>query len=574
MRPSLMRLAVAACTTTLALSIVLPRRADGQGREAVDTFDVVLLNGRIVDGTGAAWYRGDLAIRNGRIASLVPAGLLRSAPARVRLDVAGQVVAPGFIDIQAHSRGALLTGDGRVVSKITQGITTEILGEGWTNAPVNDRTLNASDDPPALQASFRTPDGFARWLAAMERHGIAVNVGSFLGATTVRSYAMGMSQRAPSPAELDTMKAVVRRAMEDGAFGLASALIYPPGTFASTTELVALAQAMAPFGGIYISHIRSEGDHFLEALDEALRIGKEGNVPVEVYHLKAMGRRNWSKVPLAIRKIDSARAAGQDIQANMYPYVATGTAWTACLPPWASADGKLFENLHDQATRAKIRAEMVAPSATWENNCALSGAEGMLIVDTLKTVNRPYSGKRLSEIARMQGKAWPDALLDLLVSEGQVGGAVYFMMSEPNVELEMKQPWIKFGTDAGGLDPDSATGLDHPRTYGSFPRILGHYVREQRVMPLEEAVRKLSSAVATRLAIPDRGVLREGFAADVVVFDPATIADRATFERPHQLSVGMSHVFVNGVSVVRDGQVTGAKPGVILRGRGARTTTP
>jgi len=574
MRLTAMSLVLAFWTATVPAASLPPRPSTRESRTVSDTFDVVLLNGRIVDGTGAAWHRGDLAITNGRIVRLVPAGLLRSAPARLRLDVGGQVVAPGFIDIQAHSRGALLTGDGRVVSKITQGITTEILGEAWTNAPVNDRTVNASDDPPALQAEFRKPDGFARWLAAMARHGTAVNVGSFLGATTVRSYAMGMSQRAPSPAEVDTMKAVVRRAMEDGAFGVASALIYPPGTFASTTELVALAQAMAPFGGVYISHIRSEGDHFLEALDEAIRVGKDGGVPVEVYHLKAMGRRNWPKIPLAIQKIDSARAAGLDIQANMYPYIATGTAWTACLPPWASADGKLFENLRSPSMRAKIRTEMVAPRTSWENNCALSGAQGMLIVDTLKTVNRPYSGKRLSEIARMQGKAWPDALLDLLVSEGQVGGAVYFMMSEPNVELEMKQPWIKFGTDAGGLDPDSAMGLDHPRTYGSFPRVLGHYVRERRIMPLEEAVRKLSSAVATRLAIPDRGVLREGFAADIAVFDPSTIADRATFERPHQLSVGMTHVFVNGVPVVRDGRVTGAKPGVILRGRGAKPTAP
>jgi dihydroorotase/N-acyl-D-amino-acid deacylase len=255
----------------------------------------------------------------------------------------------------------------------------------------------------------------------------------------------------------------------------------------------------------------------------------------------------------------------------MYPYIATGTAWTACLPPWSSADGKLFDNLRDPKIRAKIRGEMVAATVPWENNCALSGAEGMLIVATRKPENARFAGKRLSEIARAQGKHWADALLDLIVSEGEVGSAVYFMMSEANVALQMKQPWIKFGTDAGGIDPDSAKGLDHPRTYGSFPRILGHYVRELHVMALEDAIRKLSSAVATRLSIPDRGLLREGFAADVVVFDPATISDRATFERPHQLSVGIKHVFVNGVAVVRDGAVTGAKPGAVVRGPGAKS---
>lgn len=556
------------CRLLLALAWVpVPALAQSS---ASDSLDVVLLGGKVVDGTGSAWFRGDLGIRGGRIARLTPAGVLRNAPARLRLDVHDLVVAPGFIDIQAHSRDAATTGDGRVVSKITQGITTEIFGEGWTNAPVNHLTVNVAEDTPSLRSEFEKPDGFGRWLDAMGRHGVAVNVGSFLGATTVRSYVKGMSQGAPTPAELDTMRAVVRRAMEDGAFGVASAIIYPPGAFAGTEELIEMAKAMAPYGGVYISHIRSEGDHFLEALDEAIRIGREGGVPVEVYHLKAMGQRNWPKIKLAIRKIDSARAAGIDVQANMYPYIATGTAWTACLPPWSSADGKLFDNLRDPKVRAKIRAEMVAPTVSWENNCALSGAQGMLIVATRKPENARFAGKRLAEIARMQGKAWPDALLDLILSEGQVGEAVYFMMSEENVALQMQQPWIKFGTDAGGLDPDSAKGLEHPRAYGSFPRILGRYVREQRVLKLEDAIRKLSSAVATRLSIPDRGLLREGFAADVVVFDPATVADRATFERPHQLSAGIQHVFVNGVAVVRDGKVTGAKPGEVVRGPGAR----
>jgi dihydroorotase/N-acyl-D-amino-acid deacylase len=377
---------------------------------------------------------------------------------------------------------------------------------------------------------------------------------------------------APGPAsaaELDTMRAVVRRAMRDGAFGLASALIYPPAAFASTAELTEVAKAMAGTGGIYISHIRSEGDHFLEALDEAIAIGVGAGVPVEIYHLKAMGRRNWGKFPQAIAKIDSARAAGIDVQANMYPYVATGTSWTACLPPSASADGKLMANLRDPGARERIRQEMMAERTEWENNCSLSGPDGMLIAATSKPENAQFAGKRLAEIATMMKRPWADALLELVVSEGQPGGAIYFMMTEENVELAMRQPWIKFGTDAGGSDPATATGLTHPRGYGSFPRILGHYVRDRQVIGLEYAVRKLSSAVATRLGLADRGLLREGFAADVVVFDPATIADRATYERPHQLSVGVRHVFVNGVAVVQDGVVTGAKPGRALRGAGA-----
>jgi dihydroorotase/N-acyl-D-amino-acid deacylase len=535
-------------------------------------YDLVILHGRIVDGTGAAWFKGDLAIRGDRIVRLVPAGLLDQAEARLKLEAKGLIVAPGLVDIQAHSREALLTGDARVISKITQGITTEILGEGWTNAPINDQTETASQDPESLRAEFKKVDGFRRWLKAMEDRKIAVNVGSFVGATNARSYAMGARQGTPTAAELDTMRSVVRRAMEDGAFGLASALIYPPAAFASTAELVELAKVIRPYGGTYISHIRSEGDHFLEALDEAIQIGREAQVPVEVYHLKAMGRRNWPKIPIAIRRIDSARAAGIDVQANMYPYIATGTGWTACVPPWASADGKLFANLRDPSVRARIRAEMVAPRTSWENNCALSGADGMLIVATEKPENQRFAGKRLSEVARSTGKAWPDALLDLILSEGKVGSAVYFMMSEPNVELQMKQPWIKFGTDAEGLNPETARDLTHPRAYGSFPRILGHYVRDRRVIPLEDAIRKLTSAVTTRLSIADRGVLREGLLADIAIFDPATVADRATFERPHQLSVGMVHVLVNGIPVIQSGKLTGAMPGRAVRGAGARGT--
>jgi N-acyl-D-amino-acid deacylase len=557
-------LALAACVRTPGAPAIAPESGP---------FDVVITGGRIVDGTGSAWFYGDVAIRSDRIARILPAGMLGNASARERVDARGLVVAPGFIDIQSHSREEFLTGDGRVVSKVTQGVTTEILGEGWTNAPANEHTLAGSGDitDPEVQALSRSlmgPRGFDAWLRAMERHGVSTNVGSFVGATTVRVYAKGQAMGVATPAELDTMRLVMRNAMEDGAFGLASALIYPPGNFASTEELIEVARAMAPYGGVYITHMRSEADQFLEAIDEAIRIGKEASVPVEIYHLKAAGRRNWPKAAQAIAKIDSARRAGLDVQANMYAYIAGGTGLSACLPPWASAEGKLLDNLKDPATRARIRAEMVLDRTEWENLCQLATPEGVLLLDLRKDENKRFIGKRLAEVATALGREWPDAIIDLLVSEEHRLGTVYFLMDEQNVALQLRQPWIKFGTDAGGIDPDSAKGPSHPRAYGNYPRLLGKYVREEGVMPLEEAIRKMSSAVATRLSIQDRGLLRAGMYADVVVFDPATIADRATFEAPHQLSVGVRHVFVNGMAVVREGRHTGAKPGRIVRGPG------
>ena len=548
------------------------RAASGIAPES-EAFDVVITGGKIVDGTGSAWFYGDVGIRGDRIARVTPAGLLANARARDRVDARRLVVAPGFIDIQSHSRDEFLTGDGRVVSKVTQGITTEILGEGWTNAPANEHTLAGSGDitDPRVQALSRSlmgARGFDAWLRAMERHGVSTNVGSFVGATTVRVYGKAQAMGPATPAELDTMRAVMRNAMEDGAFGLASALIYPPGSFASTEELIEVARAMAPYGGVYITHMRSEADQLLEAIDEAIRIGKEGGVPVEIYHLKAAGRRNWPKAAQAIAKIDSARRAGLDVQADMYAYVAGGTGLSACLPPWASAEGKLLDNLKDPATRARIRAEMVLDRAEWENLCQLAAPEGVLVLELRKDENKRFVGKRLAEVAAALGKEWPDAAIDLLISEEHRIGTVYFLMDEQNVALQLRQPWMKFGTDAGGFDPDSATGPSHPRAYGNYPRILGKYVREAGVMALEEAIRKMSSAVATRLSLQDRGVLRAGMYADVVVFDPETIADRATFESPHQLSVGVQHVFVNGTAVVRDGRHTGAKPGRIVRGPG------
>jgi N-acyl-D-amino-acid deacylase len=544
------------------------------GRGGSDAaYDVVITNGRVVDGTGAAWFYGDVALAGGRIARVTPAGMLANASARERIDARGMVVAPGFIDIQAQSYGPLLTGDGRVVSMSTQGVTTMILGEGTTPAPVNAHVLALADfagDTTFARAirGFGGARGFGAWLDAMDRHPKAVNVGSFLGAATVRAYAKGEAEGPATAAELDTMRRVVRDAMHDGAFGVASALIYPPGSYASTEELVEAAKAMAPYGGVYITHMRSEGDRLVEAVDEAIRIGREGGVPVEIYHLKAAGVRNWPKAAQVLAKIDSARAAGQDVAADEYPYVAGSNNLTSCIPPWAHADGKLLERLADPAQRKRIHDEMLREDASWESLCVAATPAGVQVVGFTKPELTKYDGMRLPQIAQALGTDWADAVITLSLAERGQLGQVLFLMSDANVALQMQRPWMKFGTDAAGLDPEKERTVTHPRAYGTFPRILGKYVREDRVLTLEDAVRKMTSAVATRLAIPDRGVLRAGMRADVVVFDPATVVDRATFEKPHQLSVGVREVFVNGVATVRGGAVTGATPGMIVRGAG------
>lgn len=542
-------------TLFIASSIALASLGQARAAAAVaePEFDLVIEGGKIVDGSGNPWFLGDLAIRGDEIARVAPAGVLNDASAKTRLNARGLVVAPGFIDLQSQSRDALLGGDGRVIGKVTQGVTTEILGEGTSNAP---------------SRQFDGPRGFDAWLKAMERHGGSVNFGSFLGSASVRSHVKGMAQGAPTSEELDRMKAIVREAMKDGAFGLASALIYPPDNFVSTDDLIALSKEMSPMGGVYITHMRSEGDKLLEAIDEAIRIGKQGGVAVEIYHLKAAGKRNWAKAQAAIEKIAAARAAGQDVAADMYPYTAGGTGLTACLPPWAAANGKLFDNLADPVTRGKIRQEILQPSSDWENLGALAGPEGVIVLGVTKDSTKKYAGMPLSRIALDMNKDWIDTAMDLILAERQRISTIYFMMSEENVKLQLRQPWIKIGTDAGGHDPEKMSGLVHPRSYGTYPRILGKYVRDEQVLTLEEAIRKMTSAVADRLSIRDRGSLREGLRADVVVFDPATIGDRATYERPHQLSVGVRHVLVNGQAVVRDGVHTGAKPGRIVRGPG------
>jgi N-acyl-D-amino-acid deacylase len=535
-------------------------------------YDVIIENGRLVDGTGAAWYFGDVALRGDRIAAIAPRGAFRSARARERIDATGHVVSPGFIDIQAHSIGHYMLGDGKAISMVTQGITTAIHGEGSSLGPTNDKILASEGDTATrrILANFSGPHGFSDWLEYMVGRGASQNVGSFLGDGTVRVYAKGEEAGPLTAAERDTMKAMVARSMQDGAFGIASALIYPPNTYASTEELVEAAKAMAPYGGVYITHMRSEGDKFLEAIDEALRIGREGGVPVEIFHLKASGPRNWPKMPVAIAKIDSARAAGQDVQANMYLYPAGGNSFASCIPPKYAAGGRLLENLKNPSLRGTIVAEMHAVDAGYENLCEIATPANVMVVGFKKPEYMQFEGKRLEEIAKALGKDWAEVIIDLNVEEQLGLGELLFLMSEDNIKLQLKQPWIKFGTDAGSTDPTTARGLTHPRTYGNFPRLFAKYVREERVIPLEDAVRKASAAVATRLHLTDRGVIKVGLKADVIVFDPATIKDNATFEKPHQLSTGVRDMFVNGVAVLRNGAHTGAKPGVVVRGPGYR----
>jgi dihydroorotase/N-acyl-D-amino-acid deacylase len=562
------------------LSLALLANTGGCAPGAVTTapaasaamFDVVIENGRVIDGTGAAWYYGDVALRGDRIAAIGPRGAFRSAQATTRVDATGHVVSPGFIDIQAHSIGHYMRGDGKAISMVTQGITTAIHGEGSSLGPVNDKIIASETDTATrrLITQFTGPHGFGAWLDFMVGRGTAQNVGSFLGDGTLRVYAKGEEGGPLAPAERDTARAVVARAMQDGAFGIASALIYPPNTYASTDELIDAAKAMAPYGGVYITHMRSEGDKFLEALDEAIRIGKEGGVPVEVYHLKASGPRNWPKMPLAIAKIDSARAAGQDVQANMYLYPAGGNSFASCIPPKYAEGGKLLDNLKNPALRATMVAEMHALDAGYENLCEVATPDNVMVVGFKKPELQKFEGKRLAEIAKALGKDWAETIIDLNVEESLGLGELLFLMSEDNIKLQLRQPWMKFGTDASSQDPATARGMTHPRAYGNFPRLFGRYVREQQVLSLEDAVRKASSAVATRLSLTDRGVLKVGLKADVIVFDPKTIIDNATFDKPHQLSTGVRDMFVNGVAVLRNGAHTGAKPGVVVRGPGYR----
>jgi N-acyl-D-aspartate/D-glutamate deacylase len=539
-------------------------------------FDVLIHGARVVDGTGNPWFHGDIALKGDRIAEITPPGQILAEQAGQVVEAAGMVVCPGFIDILSHSILPLMI-DGCCLSKITQGVTSEIMGEDWTPAPFGAKIELLIDNPylkliPEWQQRMQSWSRFRDWLEAMIEVGVSPNIGSFLGGGTLRQYGRGMAMGPSSPEELAMMRRVMAEAMEDGALGVSYALIYPPSAYVDTGELVEICRVVAEYGGIYVTHIRSEADDLIKSINEALTIGRQAGVPVEIYHLKAAGKRNWPKITEAIALINEARAGGIDVTADMYPYPAAGTGLASILPPWAAAEGKFFDNLRDPAMRAKIRAEALNPSGDWEALVDLCGPEGVMPIGFQQTENKQHVGKRLSEIAAMRGQVWVDAAIDLFLSEQQRISTIYFMMAAENVKQQLQLPWITIGTDAGGLAPAWAKALGpyHPRAYGSYPRILGKYVREEQALSLEEAIRKMSSAVASRLGLQGRGLLRSGFYADVVIFDPETISDRATFEEPHQLSVGVRDVWVNGVQVLRAGLHTNAKPGRILAGPGRR----
>ena len=540
-------------------------------------YTTLIRGARIVDGSGDPWRYGDVALVGDRIAALAPPGRLAAEGADEIVDATGLVVAPGIIDIQSHSIVALMR-DGRSLSKITQGVTTEIMGEVWTPAPFGGRIADpfegapVSPPPDEWRGQAREWRRFRDWLETMQSVGVSPNIGSFLAGGTLRQYGRGLEMGPATTDELATMRRVVAEAMADGAFGVSYALIYPPEAYVETAEISDLCTVAARYGGIYITHLRSEGERLAEAVEEALTIGQGAAIPVEIYHLKATGRHNWPKMAATIARIDVARAAGIDVTADMYPYIASGTGLSAVLPAWASADGKLFENLRDPATRARIAGAILAPAGADDApGLRRDPAEIMPVGFTLPE-HQGYVGQRLAQIAAARGQAWHEAAIDLLAAEGQRISTMYFSMSEENLATQLRQPWIKVATDAGGLDPAWAAqgGPTHPRAYGTFPRVLGKYVREDGVLTLEDAVRKMTGAVAARLGIRDRGTLREGHYADLILFDPATIGDRATFADSHQLSVGVRDVWVNGTRVLRDGAHTGATPGRIVGGPGQR----
>ena len=540
------------------------------GVHAGGTGDVLLRGGWIVDGAGNPRYQGDLLIQGDRIEAV---GRLEGAAAKDTLDVSGKIVAPGFIDMLGQSEQNVLI-DNRVLSKITQGVTTEVTGEGGSIFPLTDSLVAQDSDLMKkyhLSEDWRDLDGYFRHL---EKSGSAINIATFVGATQLRTVVIGTGDRQATAPELAHMAALVDTAMQQGALGVSTALEYAPAFYASTAELIALAREAHKYGGIYATHMRNEGGQEDSALNETFRIGKETGIPLEIWHLKVSGRLSWGRMPKVIAKIDSARRAGLDVTANLYPYIAAATSLDASIPAWAHSGGtdSMLLRLKDPATRARIRAELLAPPNIADRFMrAAGGPAGVIVLPFADSLSR-FNGKRLSEIAAMEHKDPIETLFDLVTLERARTGAIYFVMNESDVDTALAAWWTSFDTDFGGVAPDGPFGHDgvHPRTYGTFAKILGHYVREQHLLTLESAVRKMTSLPAQRVGLVERGLLRPGMFADVTVFDPDSIADRATFEAPHQPSVGITYVFVNGQMVLNHGQVTAARPGRGLRGPGYR----
>jgi len=532
-----------------------------------EDYDLVIRNGHIIDGTGSPWYAADIGIRDGHIAAI---GRLDTATAKQTIDAAGMTVAPGFIDMLGQSEGSILINP-HLPSKIYQGITTEITGEGNSAAPLTDALREADRagfEQYKIDPSWTTlGDYFAR----IEKQGMGINLASYVGATQVRRAVIGDDDRAPKPAELDRMKALVRDAMHDGAIGVSTALQYAPAPYATTEELIALAAEGAKLGGIYATHMRSEGDAIIPAIDEAIRIGREAHIPVEIWHLKAAGRQNWGRMPEIVAHIEAARRSGVEVGANTYAYTAWYNSFSAFIPPWAhdGGDAKLIERLKDPAARARIRKDMLTPSTTWDNEWdEISGPEAILVSVVQNPKMLPMQGKTIAEIAKLWNKDPIDTIMDLLIQDDAGTGVAVFGMSEPDVRLALQQPWVSVCNDSQGTATDGPLGLEHPhpRAYGTFPRILRKYVREDGALSLPDAIRKFSALPASRLRLTDRGLIKTGMWADIVVFDPAVITDLATYENPNQLSQGMQFVLVNGVPVIDHGRMTNALPGRVVRG--------
>jgi dihydroorotase/N-acyl-D-amino-acid deacylase len=534
-------------------------------------YDLLLEGGWIVDGSGNPRYAGDVAVNGDRIAAV---GYLGGAQARDTIDVTGLVVAPGFIDMMGQSEINVLI-DNRVLSKITQGITTEVTGEGGSVAPLTDQLVLADSDAMKkwhYREDWRDLDGY---FAQLERQGTALNIAMFVGATQVRLVVVGNENRAPTPAELAHMAAIVDSLMQQGALGVWTALEYAPASYSKTDELIALARAARRHGGIYASHMRNEGEHIDDALNEVFRIAQEARIPAEVSHLKISGRRSWGQMPRILARIDSARAAGLDVTADQYPYIRAATSLDASIPTWAESGGwdSLLIRLRDPATRARLHAEILNPRGGESFFSAAGGGSGVLITGTFQDSLRHLQGKTIAQIAAARRRDPVETIFDIVLAEnGHRTDAVYAIMEEPDVQAAMKQWWVSVNTDFGGVAPDGPLGTQsaHPRAYGTFPRILGHYSRDLKLFPLEFAVRKMTSLAAQRVGLADRGLVRRGMYADITVFNPATVNDRATFEQPHQTSVGIEYVLVNGQVVLRKGQLTSARPGRGLRGPGYR----